>query len=74
MMCVFLYGKINRVKMTGDGSWYRFPTLLAFLVALMVSAAIIYGVTKLFGEMEDIKTAFIAALVGTVAYTIVYFL
>lgn len=44
-----------------------------FVIALIVSAVIIYIVTKLFGETEDIKTAFIAALVGTVLYTIVYY-
>lgn len=48
-------------------------TVLMFVIALIVSAVIIYIVTKLFGETEDIKTAFIAALVGTVLYTIVYY-
>lgn len=47
--------------------------VLMFVIALIVSAVIIYIVTKLFGETEDIKTAFIAALVGTVLYTIVYY-
>lgn len=49
-------------------------TLLAFVVALIVSAIIIYGVTRLFGETEGIGTAVIAALVGTIAYTVVWFL
>jgi hypothetical protein len=49
-------------------------TLLVFVIALIVSTIIIYVVTKLFGETEDIKTAFITALVGTIVYTIIYYL
>lgn len=45
-----------------------------FVLALIISALIIYLVTKLFGEKEDIRTALIAALVGTAVYTIVYYL
>lgn len=51
------------------------PTIMAvlmFLIALVISAVVIFVVTRLFGETEDIKTAFIAALVGTVIYTIIY--
>ncbi len=53
------------------------PTVMAvlmFIIALVISAIIIFVVTRLFGETEDIKTAFIAALVGTVIYTIIYYL
>jgi hypothetical protein len=49
-------------------------TILAFIIALIVSTVVIYVVTKLFGEKEDIKTAFIAAIIGTVIYAVVYFL
>jgi hypothetical protein len=49
-------------------------TLLAFVVALIVSAIIIYVVTKLFGETEDLKTAIVTALAGTIVYAIIYFL
>jgi hypothetical protein len=49
-------------------------TLLAFVVALIVSTVIIYIITKLFGEKEGIVTAFLAALAGTVIYTITYYL
>jgi hypothetical protein len=48
-------------------------TLLYFVVALVISTVIIYVITKLLGETEDIKTAFIAALVGTIVYTIIYY-
>ena len=49
-------------------------TLLAFVVALIVSTVIIYLITKLFGEKEGIVTAILAALTGTVIYSIVYYL
>jgi hypothetical protein len=47
--------------------------LVWFVIALVISTIIIYAVTKFFGEKEDIKTALIAALVGTAVYTIVYY-
>jgi hypothetical protein len=49
-------------------------TILAFVIALIISTVIIYVVAKLLGETEDIKTALIAALIGTVVYTISYYL
>jgi len=49
-------------------------TILSFIIALIISTVIIYVVTKLFGETEDIKTALIAALIGTVIYAVVYYL
>jgi hypothetical protein len=49
-------------------------TILLFIIALIISTVIIYVVTKVLGETEDIKTALIAAVTGTVLYTIVYFL
>lgn len=48
--------------------------VLMFIIALIISAVIIYVITKLFGETEDIKTAFLAAIIGTVIYTIIYFI
>lgn len=49
-------------------------SILAFLIALIVSTVVIYVVTKMFGEKEDIKTALIAAVIGTVIYAVVFFL
>lgn len=49
-------------------------TLLAFIIALIISAVIIYVVTRLFGGKEDLKTALIAALIGTAIYTVAYYL
>lgn len=49
-------------------------TILAFIIGLIISTVIIYVVTRLFGETEDIKTALMAALAGAVIYGIVYFL
>ncbi len=48
-------------------------TLIYFIVALVISTIIIYAVTALFREERGIGTALLAALIGTVIYTIVYF-
>jgi hypothetical protein len=49
-------------------------TAILFAIALIISTVIIYVVTKLLGETEDLKTALIAALIGTVIYAVAYFL
>ena len=46
--------------------------LLNFLISLIVSGVLIYFVTKLLGEGGSIGTAIMAALAGTIIYTIVY--
>jgi len=47
-------------------------TVLSFVLSWIVSSVIIYIVTKFFfGEKEGIGTAFLAALVGTIVYTVV---
>jgi hypothetical protein len=48
-------------------------TLLAFVIALIISTLIIYVIVTFFGEKEGISTALIAALIGTIAYTIIYY-
>jgi len=47
---------------------------IVFIIGLVISTIIIYIVTKLFGEKEGIGRAFLTAIVGTVVYSIVYFL
>ena len=47
---------------------------IIFVVGLIVSTIIIYIVTKLFGEKEGIGRAFVTAIVGAIAYSIVFFL
>ena len=47
-------------------------SIIIFIIGIIVSTAIIYIVTKLFGEKGDIKTAFIAAIIGTIVFTVVY--
>jgi len=47
---------------------------IIFVVGLIISTIIIYVVTKLFGEKEGLGRAFVTAIVGTIAYSIVYFL
>lgn len=49
-------------------------TILLFLIALIISTLIIYFVTKIFGEKEDIKTALVAAVIGTIIYAVIYYL
>ena len=49
-------------------------TVMMFIIALIISAVIIFVITKIFGETEDIKTAFLAAFIGTAIYTIIYFI
>ena len=49
-------------------------TIAGFLVAWLVSTLVIYFVTKLFGQTEEIGKAIMAALIGTVIYALAYFL
>ncbi len=48
-------------------------TIIYFLIALAISAIIIYAITKLFGEREGIGTAILAALVGALVYALAYY-
>ena len=44
-----------------------------FVIGWIISAIIIYFVTKLFEQSEGIGTAFLAALVGAIIYALAYF-
>jgi hypothetical protein len=44
--------------------------LLGFIIGVIISTIVIYFVTKLFGEREGIKTAVIAAVIGTVIFAV----
>jgi len=44
-----------------------------FVIGWIISAIIIYFVTKLFEQREGIGTAFLAALVGAIIYALAYF-
>jgi len=48
-------------------------TIIVFLISLVISALIIYIVTKLFGEKEGFGTALLAAFIGAIIYTVVYY-
>lgn len=48
------------------------PTVMSFIVALIISTLIIYFTAKLFGEKEGMVTAVLAALIGTIVYTLFY--
>ena len=43
-------------------------TLIVFLVSLVISAIIIYVVTKIFGEKEGFGTAILTAFIGAIIY------
>jgi len=49
------------------------PAVISFLVSLIVSAIVIYVVTKMFGGKGGIGTAFLAALVGAVIYSVAFY-
>lgn len=42
--------------------------VLGFIIGIIISTIVIYFVTKLFGEREGIKTAVIAAVIGSVIF------
>src|SRR3989304_3280247 len=48
-------------------------TVVFFIVSLIISAIIIYVVTKLLGEKEGIGTALLAALAGAIIYALAHF-
>lgn len=48
--------------------------IISFLIGLAISTVLIYIVTKLLGEKEGIKTALLAALLGSIMFGIVSFI
>lgn len=48
--------------------------IISFLIGLAISTVLIYIVTKLLGEKEGIKTALLAALLGSIMFGIVNFI
>ncbi len=49
-------------------------SVLFFIVGLIISAIIIYVVTRLFEVRRGFGTAFLAGLVGAIIYALAYFL
>ncbi|MGI0048210.1 MAG: hypothetical protein ACREAW_01605 [Nitrososphaera sp.] len=47
---------------------------IIFIVGLAISTIIIYITTKMFGQKEGIGRAFATAIIGTIVYSIVYFI
>ena len=45
-------------------------TIIVFIISLVISTVIIYFITKVFGEREGIKYAFLAAIFGSIIYGI----
>ena len=49
-------------------------TIIVFLISLVISAIIIYFVTKIFGEKEEgFGTALLAAFIGAIIYAAAYY-
>ncbi len=46
---------------------------IIFVISLFISAIIIYIVTKIFGETEGFGSALLAAFVGAIIYTALYY-
>jgi hypothetical protein len=49
-------------------------TAILFVLSLFISAIIIYFVIKIFGETEGFGTAVLAAFVGAIIYTALYYI
>jgi hypothetical protein len=49
-------------------------TGIVFLISLVISAIIIYVVTKIFGEKEGFGTALLSAFIGAIIYAAAYYL
>lgn len=48
--------------------------IIAFFIGLVVSTVLIYIITKLLGEEEGIKTAFLASILGAIVFGIIHFI
>ena len=48
-------------------------SVIVFLISLIISAIIIYLVTKIFGEKEGFGTAILAAFIGAIIYAVAYY-
>jgi uncharacterized membrane-anchored protein len=48
-------------------------TVIVFLISLVISAIIIYVVTKIFGEKEGFGTALLTAFIGAIIYAAAYY-
>jgi len=49
-------------------------TVIVFFISLVISAIIIYVVTKIFGEKEGFGTALLTAFIGAIIYAATYYL
>jgi Na+/melibiose symporter-like transporter len=48
-------------------------TIIVFLISLVISAIIIYFVTKIFKEKKGFGTALLAAIIGAIIYAVAYY-
>ena len=49
-------------------------TIIVFLIGLLVSAIIIYMITRLFGQSRGLGRAILTAIIGTIVYTAAYYI
>ncbi len=47
--------------------------IVGFLISLLISALVIFLVTKMFGESEGFGTALLTAFIGALIYGVTYF-
>ncbi len=50
-----------------------YPSLIGFIVSLIVSSVVIFIATKIFGEQEGFSTAILAAFIGAVIYSFAHY-
>ena len=48
--------------------------VVGFIVSLVISTIIIFGIARFFGEKEGISTALLASLIGSIIYALAYYL
>lgn len=52
----------------------EFFSVVIFIIGLAISTIIIWIVTKLFGQKEGLGRALLTAVIGTIVYSVIYFL
>jgi len=75
-----MYTKIYKVRVDVELKYrgetmvdLTITTVIVFLISLIISAIIIYIVTKLLREKEGFGTALLAAFVGAIIYAVIYY-
>jgi hypothetical protein len=69
------YGRKNNIKKNEGKKMIdvTLATIIVFLISLIISAIIIYVVTKLFEEKKSFGTALLTAFIGAIIYAAAYY-